>query len=157
MRKLTTKSDRVAAAAAAVVMEECEGRWMLAAHATAALAGGVLTVIGTRHKDDIVIALNSGDATKLDVTRNGALVGEFDVADVTGIFVGARSGNDRVTIESTLNIPATLMGGEGKDTLNGGAGGDEMFGENGKDALDGGDGNDDLSGGRSNDNLAEIG
>src|SRR4051812_26169144 len=136
-----------------VVMEECEGRRMLAAHATAALAGGVLTVIGSRHRDDIVIGLNSGDATKLDVTRNGALVGEFDVADVTGIFVGARMGNDRVTIESTLNIPATLMGGEGKDTLNGGMGADDLEGENGKDALAGGGGNDDLYGGRSNDHL----
>jgi Ca2+-binding RTX toxin-like protein len=159
-------------AAESVVMEACEGRWMLAAHASADLAGGVLTVIGTRHKDDIAILVNTGDATKLDVTRNGALVGQFNVADVTAIFVNGRTGNDRISVDPTLTVPATLMGAQGKDTLNGGggddlldgafgmdalgggAGDDELLGGRSKDNLDGGDGNDSLSGGRSNDTVS---
>src|SRR4051812_48244645 len=93
-RRGVSSQSALARASAAAVMEACEGRWMLsAAQATAVVAGGVLTVLGTRQKDDIVIALNTLDTTKLDVTRNGDLVGQFDLSSVDHILVNSGTGN----------------------------------------------------------------
>src|SRR5947208_1561537 len=102
------------------LIEAIEPRRMLSVGGvgTAELAGGVLNVAGTRRSDTIVVAVDATDATMLDVTNHGVLVGQFTLADVTKIYVNAGNGNDRVTVESTLAIPSVLVGGNGKDTLN---------------------------------------
>src|SRR5712691_3808523 len=140
--------------AAVAMIEAFEPRRMLSASlGSATLTDGTLTVVGSRRADTIMVAVDTTDATKLDVTFSGVQVGQFNLADVTGISIVGRMGSDRITIENTLNIPATLSGGEGKDTLNGGAANDVLNGDNAKDALSGGGGDDSISGGRGNDNL----
>ena len=140
--------------AAVAMIEAFEPRRMLSASmGSATLTDGTLTVVGSRRSDTIMVAVDTTDATKLDVTFSGVQVGQFNLADVTGISIVGRMGSDRITIENTLNIPATLSGGEGKDTLNGGAGNDVLNGDNAKDACSGGAGDDSISGGRGNDNL----
>lgn len=146
----------VVQAAQAAIMEACEERRMLShGHAvvTASVADNVLTVNGTRHSDDIMVAPNAGDATKLDVTDHGALIGTFDATGLTGIVIFGGNGEDRLTIQKDLTIPATLWGGNAKDILNGGAGNDVLNGDEGKDALTGGLGADSLTGGRGNDKI----
>jgi Ca2+-binding RTX toxin-like protein len=120
----------------------------------ASLDANVLTVVGTKRSDEIVVAVDANDATHLLVTINGhAVGGPFTLADVTGILVKGGNGNDKITIENTLDIPATLMGGNGKDVLNGGMAGDDLLGGNGKDGMSGGLGDDNLAGGNGRDNL----
>jgi hypothetical protein len=146
----------VAHAAQAAVMEACEERRLLShGHAvtTASIVDNVLTVNGTRHSDDIMVAPNAGDSTKLDVTDHGALIGTFDSTGLTGIVIFGGNGEDRLTIQKDLTIPATLWGGNAKDILNGGAGNDILNGDEGKDALTGGLGADSLTGGRGNDKI----
>jgi Ca2+-binding RTX toxin-like protein len=138
-----------------VLIEACEPRRLLShgGSGAATLADGLLTVTGTRRSDEIMVSVDLTDATKLDIVINGNQVNQVVLADVTGILVNGGNGNDHITIENTLTIPSTLMGGNGKDKLNGGAGNDVLDGDEGKDALSGGGGDDSLSGGRANDNL----
>lgn len=138
----------------AALVEAIEPRLMLSAGGSAALTEGVVVVQGTRRSDSIVVALDGADSAKLDVTVNGKQVGQFTLTDVMGVKVFGGNGNDRVTIQNTLDLPSTLVGGNGKDTLNGGAGDDMLEGDNGKDALSGGGGADALFGGRGNDRIA---
>jgi Ca2+-binding RTX toxin-like protein len=155
MFRTNRKNAAVKKSAQAVLIEACEPRRLLShgGGGMATLTDGLLTVTGTRRSDEIMVSVDLTDATKLDVVINGNQVNQVVLADVTGILVNGGNGNDHITIENTLTIPSTLMGGNGKDKLNGGAGDDVLDGDNGKDALSGGGGDDALSGGRSNDNL----
>lgn len=136
-------------------IEHLEGRRLLS-HAPAAPtavldASGVLEVNGTRKADLISIHVDAADATKLDVTMNGTTV-SFALADVKGIHVDAGSGNDTVTVDASVNVAATLMGGNGNDSMTGGSGNDDLDGGNGKDSLSGGAGDDTVTGDNGNDN-----
>src|SRR4051812_48539291 len=146
------KSARALNTVSAAVMEACESRRLLShghASATAAVVDGVLQVMGTRQSDDILVAPNSGDATKFDVTNHGVLVATIDpgATPFTAIEMFGGNGSDRLSVQKDMTIPATLWGGNGKDTLNGGAGDDVLDGDEGKDALTGGAGADSLTGG----------
>jgi Ca2+-binding RTX toxin-like protein len=167
------KSQAAKVSAQAVVIESCEPRRLLSAAtgSVAPIVDGLLSVSGTRHGDNIMISIDSGDNTQLDVVINGTQITQVSAADVTRIKVNGGNGMDHITVENTLMIPAELIGGNAKDILNGGAGNDTLEGDNGNDAmsggggddylfggrggdaLDGADGNDTLSGGKGNDNL----
>jgi len=145
----------VAARQARPTFECLEGRTLFAAvPATAVLSNdGQLDVTGTRKADDIHVALNTA-THQLDVTANGTLLGSFDLSAVTkGIRVDAGNGRDTVLIDAAVNLDATLLGGNGKDTLTGGSGDDTLDGGKGKDVLSGGAGDDVLTGGNGKDTL----
>lgn len=140
------------------VLEALEARALFAAGSlavTAAAAFESLWVVGTRGDDAIVVSHNAADATKLDVTAGGTLVGTFNVADVTGggVKVFAGKGNDSVTIAPDVDLKAALFGGVGDDALTGSSGNDLLAGGVGNDVLRGGAGNDLLGGGVGNDLL----
>jgi hypothetical protein len=141
--------------------------------ATAIVTDGVLTITGTRRRDEIVVELDSNNATQLIVTANGQS-GNFNVDLVSSIRINARGGNDVVTVSEVngrIFCPVTvdagtgndtittgsgddvILGGEGRDFISAGAGDDQITGGNGKDDLSGGDDNDVLLGGNGKDNL----
>src|SRR4051812_37504283 len=99
----------VAAREARPTFEGLEGRTLFAAVPAAATLGanGLLDVTGTKKADDIHVALNAGTA-QLDVTANGALLGSFNVSEVSGIRVDAGNGKDTVVIDAAVTVPATL-------------------------------------------------
>jgi Ca2+-binding RTX toxin-like protein len=87
----------------------------------------------------------------------------FPFAGITRIVGDGGEGNDQITIDPTLNIPANLTGGNGNDmlsggggndTIDGGAGNDQVIGNGGDDVLSGGAGDDEIQGGAGNDNIA---
>src|SRR4051812_27777231 len=131
-------TNRRNSVATAILIEAVEPRRLLSAAGSAAVADHLLSVVGTNHSDAIVVAVDSVDPTMLDVTINGTQVGQFLLSDVTGINVKAGNGHDHVSIESTLDIPATVMGGNGRDVLEGGMAADSLVGGNGKDVMSGG-------------------
>jgi Ca2+-binding RTX toxin-like protein len=128
---------------------------------SASVIAGVLTVVGTSGDDTIKISLNATDNTKLDVNINGtvssfALLNADTTPAIKGILAFGGSGNDKITIDQTnggITLPATLVGGSGKDSLTGAAGNDLLIGGNDDDVLVGGDGNDTLLGGGGTDSL----
>jgi Ca2+-binding RTX toxin-like protein len=72
---------------------------------------------------------------------------------VAGFVVIAGPGNDRVTVAGSVEVPATLNGGPGRDALRGGSGDDKLVGGAGSDVLFGGRGNDAIFGGAGRDVL----
>jgi Ca2+-binding RTX toxin-like protein len=156
-----------------VVLENLEGRTLFAAAppvVTAVLDATTSTVVvtGTKGSDNISVGLN---ADQLEVKSAGVLVGSFPLGGLLGVSVNGGNGHDTLAVDAAVTLPATLLGGNGKDNLTGGsgmdmldggngkdvlaggAGDDHLFGGNGRDVLDGGDGNDTLSGGRGKDQV----
>lgn len=134
-------------------MESLESRTLFAAGplaASAEVVNDLLEVNGTNKSDEIHVAANVEDAAAIDVTVNGVLLGTFTA---TGINVQAGNGSDVVTIDASVSLPTSILGGNGSDTLHGGAGADTMDGGNGKDQLFGNLGNDVLRGGKGKDTL----
>lgn len=85
---------------------------------------GDLVVGGTADNDTVTVN-PSTVAGKLDVTLNTNLLGQFNLADITGkIVVRGLAGNDRITVGAAVTKSAVLDGGAGNDTLTGGKGND---------------------------------
>jgi Ca2+-binding RTX toxin-like protein len=72
---------------------------------------------------------------------------------VAGFEVNGGSGDDSVTVSSSVAIPVTMRGGPGRDTLIGGSGPDKLLGGEGNDRLLGRGGDDLIFGGPGNDSL----
>jgi Ca2+-binding RTX toxin-like protein len=153
------RTGQVATPAFASV-EPMEARRFLSAApapAPAIDADGVLQVSGTNKSDVIVVELDASDATKLDVTVNGAMT-QFDASSITGgVHVVGGNGSDDIEVhEATageFTLPVFFEGGNGKDTLVGGSGADNLSGGNGGDVLKGMAGDDTLAGGNGKDDL----
>ncbi len=69
---------------------------------------------------------------------------QFEVVFVEAVLLDGRSGDDEMTINSTLPFeqPSVILGGPGDDVLTGGSGPDIIFGGDGVDELNGEGGND---------------
>jgi Ca2+-binding RTX toxin-like protein len=72
---------------------------------------------------------------------------------VAGFEVNGGSGDDTVSVSSTIELPVTMRGGPGNDTLIGGSGPDKLIGGEGNDKLAGRGGDDLIIGGPGNDEL----
>ncbi len=96
--------------------------------------GGVLTVDGTNLADSISLerVTPAGAAPQLNVVRNGVNYA-FDASKVLVISVNGQSGDDTLSIGSTVTTGATLNGGGGNDRLIGGGGNDVLLGGAGND------------------------
>src|SRR5688500_7360833 len=113
------------------------------------LVDGLLTVDGTAGNDTISLTSRGGTLT----VRNGAERADVALADVDEVVVNALAGNDRITLGSRLDLPATIEAGDGADRVTGGAGDDLITGGAGNDRIAGGGGDDDLFGAAGNDRL----
>lgn len=108
------------------------------------LADGVLTICGTVLDDAIMV-------TPTSVTIDGIGTLAVDVASAIEIRIHAFGGDDEVTVEEAVTVPAVIFGLGGNDTIFGGGGDDEIDGGDGVDAIYGGSGDDDLRGGAGKD------
>lgn len=98
----------------------------------ARLSRGTLRVTGTRGADQLVItpALDGS----LQATLNG-FSQRFAAGDVRRIVLSGGRGDDLLTVDSAITLPAALLGGAGNDRLSGGGGPDRIIGGPGNDAL----------------------
>jgi len=150
------RSTRSLRSAVCATIEMLESRNLLSS--TPTLDDGVIIANGTKGADTLSAMLVDGE---LAVTMNGVTT-NFDLSEVTGLQFNGKKGNDTITIDSSINLPVTLLGdkgndslygGDGNDFLNGGKGRDSLEGGNGEDSCQGGAGNDDLDGGADDDTL----
>jgi hypothetical protein len=119
----------------------------------ATIVNGDLLVGGTGGNDTIGVN-PSKDPSKISVTVNKVVVGNFSVANVTGkILVHGLSGNDAISVSSKITNAAWLFGEAGNDKLTGGSGNDLLVGGDGNDRLAGGAGTNVLIGGAGADRL----
>jgi hypothetical protein len=103
---------------------------------------GELHIHGADAADTVAI---TGDLS-LDVTFNAQSY-SFTPAEISHIRVWGHSGDDQITLASSVAIPLTAFGGAGNDTITGGAGDDTIYGGDGDDTLDGGGGTNQIDGG----------
>lgn len=115
---------------------------------------------------DGVVSLKPGLTVQIDTAGAGPItVTRLPLDEIQRLQIDAGSGNDTITIMSSLTLPATLKGGPGNDLIQagngpttiyggdgaddarGGPGNDAIYGESGRDILSGGGGNDLLNGG----------
>ena len=148
------------------LVESLERRSLL----SSTLAGGALTVSGSKFFDDVIISRDSQNAAIQVVSekRKGLapVLTKFNFADVKSISVSLGAGDDAFIIDDTyglINQPRVINGDDGADrisggrlddVINGGAGNDILSGRQGNDNVSGGDGDDVISGGTGNDTLA---
>ncbi len=107
-----------------------------------------LRINGTNGADSIVLTQN---ATRVIFNVNGNLYSVLKTKIRRGISVDAFTGNDLVSVDSSITLPVLIVGGGGNDTLIGGGGNDTLMGFDGDDALRGGLGADLLDGGNGTD------
>lgn len=108
----------------------------------AVVVNGDLLIGGTAANDVIGVAMDK-TLTKVVVKLNGAIIGTFTLANITGrIIIHTNDGNDTVRIDSRVPLAASIYGENGNDRL---------YGGRWDDLLDGGAGNDFTNGGLGND------
>src|SRR3954469_5377441 len=96
-------------------VETLESRRMLSAYLT---WRGTLVVFGTSGDDNLNIAVDGTDATKLDVNLNGTQT-QYTLANVNRIYAFLGSGDDTATVDAGVTVNAYLGGGRGEDSLTG--------------------------------------
>jgi Ca2+-binding RTX toxin-like protein len=95
---------------------------------------GVLTVIGTAKRDEILIREgNSGFNKIIEVRLAGQRIFAGRENKVKSIVVNALGGNDLITNSTAKK--SILRGGTGNDVIKGGRGQDELRGQAGKDTI----------------------
>ena len=118
-----------------------------------ALEGGLLRVGGTIGNDVIAVGPVARDPFRLTVVANRANLGSFLLTDVSRVVIHGLDGNDKITVNAKLAVPAELYGDGGNDALTGGGGSDLLIGGTGNDKLSGLNGDDALVGGTGKDAL----
>ena len=103
----------------------------------AKVVGTTLKINGSLGNDSIQV---SESGNKIFVTANGSTAQKFPISGLTTIRVNSQSGNDTVTIEPSVTLPATIRGGQGNDSFTGGGGDNVIIGGIGNDTLVGGAG-----------------
>lgn len=127
----------------------------------AVLRPGELTIKGSEWNDTIGVSRTS--VYKWSMTINGVSKtldhqGGLDSLNpfstpLTSIAVYAGSGNDTITMDTSVRVDTYILAGAGNDTVYGGNGIDIICGELGRDWISGRDGNDLLFGGQDYDSL----
>ena len=74
-------------------------------------------------------------------------------ASISGVIINGQSGDDRIELQSGINIWSILNGGNGDDRIKAGDGANILVGGDGNDRLDGQKGRDLLIGGRGSDRI----
>jgi Ca2+-binding RTX toxin-like protein len=111
----------------------------------ATIHDGVLQYFGF-DADDVISLKIDGDNIIIKASDE-TYTGSFAKSLVSEIFIDGGNGNDRITLDSSIDLPATITGNRGNDTLVGGSGDDSISGDEGNDSIDGGLGSDELHGG----------
>lgn len=133
-----------------LALELLERRMLL--HGQAILTDGVLRFDGDANANTMQVTLN--EATQMiDVRLDGDPAESFAVAQVQRLEVSGLDGNDNISIDDDLTIPASVNGGLGNDTIASGGGNDTIRGAEGNDFINAGLGDDSVLGGEGNDTI----
>jgi uncharacterized delta-60 repeat protein len=112
---------------------------------------GLLAINGTNAADSIFVDV-VGSQYRVIFNNDQT---DYPTNTINAILVNGLAGNDTITIDPSVTIPATINGGVGDDTLSAGGGtiGDLLAGGPGNDNLIGGTGADTLRGGQGADSI----
>ncbi len=108
---------------------------------------GTLTVGGTVAADTIVVSKVDDNFT---IAVNKSLF-MMPASEVQRITIKGFGGNDKISFGEGVNLPATILGGDGNDLISGGDRSNRLCGEAGNDTLVGSTGRDQFIGGLGTD------
>ncbi len=117
------------------------------------LNNGVLQVVGTDGDDRTHVQSVDDEIDVFGVVRLRPKHRRFDAASVTSVEIWLCDGDDMGNVHPSIDVAATIHGGDGNDMLWGGSGPDALFGGDGDDMLRGRRGSDLLDGGSGTDKL----
>lgn len=125
------------------------------------IKGNVLQLGGTDDADMIKVTLEPDETNIIRATVNARsftlprehAIGSLWLGRFIGFNIIAGDGDDLVSIDSGVGLPATIDGGDGNDSIFGGSGNDSLLGGAGNDCISGNGGNDLLIGGPGRDSL----
>jgi hypothetical protein len=134
-------------------LEALETRCLLAS----SLNAGLLDIAGDNQANVIDVTLNTG-TNRIEVLIDGlntdpANPTGYDPNDVQTIRIRGLRGNDTISVDNALTLPATITGEQGNDLISGGGGDEFIDGGQGNDSVSGGDGADTIVGGAGADSL----
>jgi Ca2+-binding RTX toxin-like protein len=138
------------------------GAYRLSFHTDATSVDGSSTLALTGTDGDDVVTLGAGGTGLKYLVINGVshdLESEYGhdaFVGFTQIQMNLLGGDDQITIDPSISLPAVIDGGDGDDTITGGSGNDTLRGGPGADALIGGAGNDALDGGLDSDSASVV-
>jgi uncharacterized protein (TIGR03118 family) len=121
---------------------------------SASLHDGVLTVLGSRGNDNIVVFPRHD---KIEVLAGFQTIGSFDVNSINTIEIFGVEGNDSISVSPGIHVTTLADGGIGNDLAFGGGGASILLGGPGNDTLTGGRGRNLLIGGTGRDMLVGLG
>lgn len=122
---------------------------------------GTLRIEADAGNNTVLVRTKPGSVDQIEVMLDNITV-EYAKADVDFVMASGGEGDDRIEIESSLNLNSslfgevgndTLIGSAGRDTLNGADGDDSLIGNAGDDSITPGLGSDAIDGGDGNDSL----
>src|SRR5947209_18237412 len=148
--RLNRKTTKKLFAAGVFELQGLESRTMMTAVPLGVkFSHGLLTVTGTTGDDQITVSHVGTDWT----IANGSEWTMDKIAAVTKLNVNGKAGNDTITLDSTVTVPATLLGDLGDDTISSSGGVTSISGGLGNDSLTAGSANTTLSGDAGDDTL----
>jgi Ca2+-binding RTX toxin-like protein len=98
---------------------------------------GVLKITGTSAADTITVKSNG---TKIKIKADGQTLTPVPLANLTGVSVKGRAGDDTITVQQSVLLPATITATSGNDSLTGGGGDNVIISGIGNSTLVGGGG-----------------
>ena len=119
------------------------------------IQNGVLVIPGTSGDDRITVS-QTGKFLQVRSPLANSPLRNFTVAAVRSIVVFGFGGNDTITINPAVRVPAEIHGDDGNDFIRGGGGISRINGGAGDDAISGGAASDDLFGGEGHDQLLGL-
>jgi hypothetical protein len=108
----------------------------------------LLTIVGSKAGDEIVLRIEAGDPSTLEIDVGGDGTADFGFsrADIERVELDAAAGDDLVRIDESngtfTDIAMTIDGGVGDDIVAGGSAAELLLGGDGNDSIDGNRGND---------------
>ncbi|MEW6271943.1 MAG: calcium-binding protein [Thermodesulfobacteriota bacterium] len=147
----------LAAAAATAVLAAADAHAEVRARFSQ--ASGLLTVVGGRDDDRILVSRSFGGLIHVNEGATPVLGGVPNVGNTRRVVIRGSSGDDRIELDERNGaLPqAVLAGGPGNDLLRGGSGDDDLRGGPGDDTLIGSRGHDRIRGDGGDDTIDWFG
>jgi phospholipase C len=115
--------------------------------------GTFTLIVGGTEGNDTINITKTGSAVHVVLDGHGAHIDQQFNQTISRIEVYGQGGNDHITVDPAVTIPAFLFGGDGNDTIHAGGGNSVVVGGDGKDSLFGGSAPSILIGGDGKDDL----
>jgi Ca2+-binding RTX toxin-like protein len=113
----------------------------------------VLVLHATNGDDTLSVSLIGSDLVVTDADGTNVHFTPEQYPHIAKIDADGLGGNDTIAIQSTLDIPCNIQGGDGIDNITTGKEGDTIHGGSQDDTVNAGEGIDDIWGDDGNDNL----